>query len=105
LPEFDDKIGAVFAALADPTRRQVVRSLSSQPDLTASSLATELPMTRQAVTKHLAALDRAGLVEGRREGREMRYSLTPAPLTEAMRWMDDVGAQWDARLAKLADRR
>ena len=95
----------MFAALADPTRRQVVRSLSEQPGLTASSLAGGLPMTRQAVTKHLAALDRAGLVEGRREGREMRYSLTPAPLTEAMRWMDDVGAQWDARLAKLADRR
>lgn len=95
----------MFAALADPTRRQVVRTLSQQPDLTASSLAGELPMTRQAVTKHLAALDRAGLVEGRREGREMRYSLTPAPLTDAMRWMDEVGAQWDARLARLAERR
>ena len=95
----------MFAALADPTRRQVVRTLSLEPDLTASHLAGELPMTRQAVTKHLAALDRAGLVRGRREGREMRYSLTPAPLTEAMRWMDDVGAQWDARLAKLAERR
>ena len=95
----------MFAALADPTRRQVVRTLSERPDLTASSLAGELPMTRQAVTKHLAALDRAGLVQGRREGREMRYSLTPAPLTEAMRWMDDVGAKWDARLAKLAERR
>jgi DNA-binding transcriptional ArsR family regulator len=105
VPGLDDRIGAVFAALADPTRRQVVRSLSEQPGLTASSLAGELPMTRQAVTKHLAALDRAGLVEGHREGREMRYSLTPAPLTDAMRWMDEVGAEWDARLARLADRR
>ena len=95
----------MFAALADPTRRQVVETLSQQPDLTASLLATELPMTRQAVTKHLAALDRAGLVRGVREGREMRYSLTPAPLTDAMRWMDEVGAQWDERLARLADRR
>ena len=101
----DDRIGAVFAALADPTRRQVVRSLSRQPELTASRLAGELPMTRQAVTKHLAALDRAGLVSARREGRETRYTLTPAPLTDAMRWMDDVGAQWDGRLAKLAERR
>jgi DNA-binding transcriptional ArsR family regulator len=92
VPGVDDNIGAVFAALADPTRRQVVRSLSRQPDLTASRLAGELPMTRQAVTKHLAALDRAGL-------------LTPAPLADAMRWMDDVGAEWDARLAKLAKRR
>jgi DNA-binding transcriptional ArsR family regulator len=95
----------VFAALADPTRRQVVRTLSEQPDLTASFLATELPMTRQAVSKHLVALDRAGLVEGRREGREMRYSLTPAPLADAMHWMDEVGAQWDERLARLAERR
>jgi DNA-binding transcriptional ArsR family regulator len=104
-PRSDDTIGAVFAALADPTRRQVVRSLSRQPDLTASRLAGELPMTRQAVTKHLAALDRAGLVSARREGRETRYTLTPAPLADAMRWMDDVGAEWDARLAKLAERR
>lgn len=101
----DDRIGAVFSALADPTRRQVVRALSAQPDLTASRLAGELPMTRQAVTKHLAALDRAGLVQGRREGRELRYTLTPAPLTDAMAWMTDVGAQWDERLAKLAERR
>jgi DNA-binding transcriptional ArsR family regulator len=101
----DDRIGAVFAALADPTRRQVVRTLSREPGLTASRLAGELPMTRQAVAKHLAALDRAGLVEGRREGRETRYSLTPAPLTEAVDWMSDVGGQWDRRLARLAKRR
>jgi DNA-binding transcriptional ArsR family regulator len=101
----DDRIGAVFAALADPTRRQVVRTLSEQPDLTASRLAGQLPMTRQAVSKHLAALDRAGLVEGRRQGRELRYSLTPAPLADAMDWMAAVGAQWDERLAKLAARR
>ena len=101
----DDRIGAVFTALADPTRRQVMRALSDQPDLTASRLAGGLPMSRQAVTKHLAALDRAGLVHGRREGREIRYTLTPAPLADAMRWMDDVGAEWDARLAKLAERR
>ena len=95
----------MFAALADPTRRQVVRTLARQPALTASRLASELPMSRQAVTKHLAALDRAGLVRGRREGRELRYTLTPAPLTDAMAWMDDVGARWDERLARLAERR
>jgi DNA-binding transcriptional ArsR family regulator len=101
----DDRIGAVFAALADPTRRQVVRSLSRQPELTASRLAGDLPMTRQAVTKHLAALDRAGLVSARREGRETRYTLTPAPLAEAIDWMSAVGAQWDDRLQRLATRR
>ena len=78
-------VGAVFAALADPTRREVVRSLAAQPGLTASSLAGELPMTRQAVAKHLNALSGAGLVQARREGRETRYTLTPAPLADAMR--------------------
>jgi DNA-binding transcriptional ArsR family regulator len=95
----------VFAALADPTRRQVVHALSRGPDLTASRLAGELPMTRQAVSKHLAALDRAGLVDRRREGRETRYTLTPAPLADAMDWMTDVGARWDERLARLQERR
>jgi DNA-binding transcriptional ArsR family regulator len=95
----------VFAALADPTRREVVRTLSRRPDLTASRLAGELPMTRQAVAKHLGALDRAGLVQARRQGRETRYSLTPAPLAEAMDWMAEVGERWDERLARLAERR
>jgi DNA-binding transcriptional ArsR family regulator len=97
-------VGAVFSALADPTRREVVRSLASRPGLTASSLAGELPMTRQAVAKHLNALSGAGLVQARREGRETRYTLTPAPLAEAIDWMASVGAQWDERLARLAQR-
>jgi DNA-binding transcriptional ArsR family regulator len=97
-------VGAVFSALADPTRREVVRSLAAQPGLTASHLAGELPMTRQAVAKHLGALSGAGLVQSRREGRETRYTLTPAPLAEAIEWMTSVGAQWDDRLARLAQR-
>ena len=97
-------VGAVFSALADPTRREVVRSLAAQPGLTASSLAGELPITRQAVAKHLNALSGAGLVSARREGRETRYTLTPAPLAEAIDWMASVGAQWDDRLARLAQR-
>ena len=97
----DDDVGAVFAALADPTRREVVRSLAARPGLTASSLAGELPMTRQAVAKHLSALSGAGLVTARREGRETRYTLTPAPLAAAMEWMVAVGAEWDVRLERL----
>jgi DNA-binding transcriptional ArsR family regulator len=100
VPGVDD----VFAALADPTRREVLRSLSERPELTASRLAGELPITRQAVTKHLAALHRAGLVEPRREGRETHYKLTPAPLADAMGWMAEVGASWDRRLERLAER-
>ena len=97
-------VGAVFSALADPTRREVVRSLATEPGLTASHLAGELPMTRQAVAKHLNALSGAGLVQARREGRETRYTLTPAPLGEAIEWMTSVGARWDDRLARLAQR-
>ncbi len=100
MPGVDD----VFAALADPTRREVLRSLSERPELTASRLAGELPITRQAVAKHLVALQRAGLVEPRREGRETRYTLTPAPLMEAMSWMAETGAAWDQRLARLMER-
>ena len=97
-------VGLVFSALADPTRREVVRSLAVRPGLTASHLAGELPITRQAVTKHLNALSGAGLVTARREGRETRYTLTPAPLAEAIDWMTAVGAQWDERLQRLAER-
>jgi DNA-binding transcriptional ArsR family regulator len=97
-------VDAVFTALADPTRREVIAALAREPRLTASRLAGELPVTRQAVAKHLAALRRAGLVAARREGRETRYSLDPAPMGEAMAWMAGVGAQWDERLARLAER-
>jgi DNA-binding transcriptional ArsR family regulator len=97
-------VDLVFSALADPTRRRLVATLARQPALTASHLAGELPITRQAVAKHLAALDRAGLVEGRREGRETRYRLTPEPMDEAMAWMAAAGARWDASLARLAER-
>jgi DNA-binding transcriptional ArsR family regulator len=99
-----ERVDAVFAALADPTRRAVLSSLSARPELTASRLAGELPITRQAVTKHLAALHRAGLVQARREGRETRYEVTPAPLADAMGWMAEVGGRWDERLARLAAR-
>ena len=97
-------LSEVFGALADPTRREVLRSLAERPGLTASHLAGELPMTRQAVSKHLSALSGAGLVQARREGRETRYTLTPAPLAGAMEWMAEVGGQWDERLARVGDR-
>jgi DNA-binding transcriptional ArsR family regulator len=99
----DDPTGRVFDALADPNRRYVVEALAQRPTATATELAAELPVTRQAVSKHLVALGEAGLVESRREGRETRYRLTPGPLGEAMDWMGAVGAAWDARLARLRD--
>ena len=96
-----DPVGAVFAALADANRRALVRSLSAHAGSTATELASQLPVTRQAVAKHLAALESAGLVRGERRGRETRYELTPAPLADAMSWMAAVGAEWDERLASL----
>ena len=100
----EPELGALFAALADPTRRQVVRSLAGAEPVTASRLAGELPMTRQAIAKHLGALERAGLVEPHREGRETRYRLTPEPLDDAIRWMEEVGVRWDRSLARLSER-
>ena len=98
-----DPTGRVFDALADPNRRYVVEALAQRGTATATAteLAAELPVTRQAVAKHLAALSEAGLVESRREGRETRYELTPQPLSAALDWMGAVGAVWDTRLARL----
>ncbi|MBA3431532.1 MAG: winged helix-turn-helix transcriptional regulator [Actinobacteria bacterium] len=94
-------IDAVFSALSDPTRREVMRCISEGGVSSVSEIAEQLPVTRQAVAKHLDALDEAGLVSYRRAGREKRYTLTPAPLSEAMTWMADVGAEWDDRLQSL----
>jgi DNA-binding transcriptional ArsR family regulator len=94
----------IFTALADPTRRQMVQRLAHGQEITASALADELPMTRQAVAKHLAVLDRAGLVERERHGRETRYRLAPEPLNDAERWLHETGATWDERLARLRAR-
>ena len=93
----------LFAALADPTRRAVFERLSSQGPASATTLAAELPVTRQAVAKHLAALDEAGLVERTTVGREVRYTAVIHPLTDVTSWVSRVGAEWDARLSRLRD--
>ena len=95
------RVDAVFSALSDPTRRAVVRSLSEDGPSTATELGDRLPVTRQAVAKHLDALEEAGLVTSATEGRSRRYTLTPRPMTDAMAWMTDVGAEWDDRLESL----
>jgi DNA-binding transcriptional ArsR family regulator len=92
---------AVFSALSDPTRREVIRRLSEEGPTTLGALAAELPITRQAVSKHLVVLEEAGLVQSSGDTRRRRYRLTPRPLADAMGWMVDVGAEWDERLESL----
>jgi DNA-binding transcriptional ArsR family regulator len=92
---------AVFSALGDPTRRALLQTIAEQPSTTATALAATLPITRQAVVKHLAALADAGLLDRERDGREVHYTVTPAPLSDAVSWMAAVGSQWDERLARL----
>ncbi len=95
-------VDAVFDALADPTRRLLLERLATGQTVTASAMAGELPMSRQAVAKHLSQLDRAGLAVAERVGREVRYAFRAGPLVEATRWMAEVGDAWDGRLGKLA---
>jgi DNA-binding transcriptional ArsR family regulator len=96
-----DPAGPVFNALADPTRRRLLSTIAAGP-ATATELASDLPISRQAVVKHLSALSEAGLLERERTGRDVRYRVTPAPLSDAVSWMTSVGGQWDERLAALA---
>jgi DNA-binding transcriptional ArsR family regulator len=91
----------VFAALGDPHRLALVQRLSREGQATATALATPLPVTRQAVTKHLRVLEGVGLVRTRRTGREVLYVVRPDALIRQARWLDDVAAAWDRRLADV----
>lgn len=92
---------ALLEAVADTSRRQVLDLLLAHGASTPTALAAELPFSRQAVAKHLAVLDRAGLVESNRQGREVRYSVRPEHLDVAVRAMAKVAARWDARLGAI----
>jgi DNA-binding transcriptional ArsR family regulator len=91
----------LWAAIGEPSRRMVLDVLLAHGQATATFLAGELPVTRQAVAKHLAVLERAGLVEGRRHGREMRYAVRPERLDEAAQTMTRLAARWDSRLQAI----
>ena len=94
---------SVFSALSDPSRRRLLESLADRESASLTELASQLPVTRQAVSKHLVALGHAGLVEASRVGRETRYRLTPEPLGDALVWMERIGDRWDERLARLRE--
>ncbi|PZS31604.1 MAG: transcriptional regulator [Pseudonocardiales bacterium] len=97
-------VETVFAALADPTRRQVLEALAAQSAASASALARDLPISRQMVLKHLAVLQETGLVSSARSGREVLFQVRSAPLAETADWLSSLASLWDSRLATLKAR-
>ncbi|MDQ1359373.1 MAG: hypothetical protein QOF20_3192 [Acidimicrobiaceae bacterium] len=95
------RVEAVFAALGDPTRRQLLDELSREGPKTATELAGGYPISRQAVVKHLNALAGAGVLAGERHGRDVRYRVVAGGLGDAAAWLVEVGDRWDRRLTAL----
>jgi DNA-binding transcriptional ArsR family regulator len=96
--QVDDEL---WSAIGDPTRRRVLDLLLADGEGTATSLSAQLPVTRQAVAKHLAVLDRVGLVHGAAAGRERRYWVDDAQLARAAAQLAAVGSEWDGRLRRI----
>lgn len=94
----------MFSAVADPTRRVILERLRAHGPLSIKQLAEPLPMSRQAVTKHLDILIISGLVEVRRMGRERMHFLDPTPLHELEDWLKPYAQAWDRRLERLQQR-
>ena len=91
----------LWSAIGDPTRRRMLDLLLVRGDGTATTLSRQMPVTRQAVAKHLGVLDRAGLVRATPAGREKRYRVDEAQLARAVAQLTSVGAAWDARLQRI----
>jgi DNA-binding transcriptional ArsR family regulator len=94
-------LGQLFAALADDTRREILGLLAGTGDQSATRLAQRLPISRQAVVKHLMALEAVGTVRRLRHGREILFRVDPGPLRVAARWFERTAHDWDARLEAL----
>lgn len=94
----DDEL---WSAVGDPTRRRMLDLLLAGGAGTATTLSEQLPVTRQAVAKHLGVLDRVGLVHASPSGRERRYEVDEAQLARAVAQLTSVGAGWDARLRRI----
>ncbi|TQJ51469.1 metalloregulator ArsR/SmtB family transcription factor [Phycicoccus sp. SLBN-51] len=95
-----DPLSTVFAALADPTRRAILERLS-EGDATVGELAEPFDMSLPAISKHLAVLERAGLVAKSREGQRKYCRITATPLRSATTWLDDYRRHWEANLDSL----
>ena len=91
----------LWSAIGDPTRRRMLDLLLADGDGTATTLSDQLPVTRQAVAKHLGVLDRLGLVHPAAAGREMRYRVDDGQLARAVAQLAAVGATWDTRLRRI----
>ena len=91
----------LWSAVGDPTRRRMLHLLLVEGGGTATTLSDQLPVTRQAVAKHLVVPDRVGLVHGSQTGRERRYELDESQLARAVSQLASVGAAWDARLNRI----
>ncbi|MEV4052847.1 helix-turn-helix domain-containing protein [Amycolatopsis sp. NPDC049688] len=91
----------LWSAIGDPTRRRLLDLLLNEGSGTATSLSEHLPVTRQAVAKHLAVLDRTGLVHAQAEGREKQFRVDEDQLARAVAQLADVGRAWDARLRRI----
>jgi ArsR family transcriptional regulator, cadmium/lead-responsive transcriptional repressor len=91
----------LWSAIGDPTRRRMLDLLLTDGIGTATSLSEHLPVTRQAVAKHLVVLDRVGLVQGAAAGRERQFRVDEAQLARAIAQLTDVGAAWDSRLRRI----
>jgi DNA-binding transcriptional ArsR family regulator len=92
----------VFGALADPTRRGVVQTLLHDGSTSVPELSAQLPISRQAVAKHIATLEQAGLLERLPGGgREVRYGLRGEAIAPAAAWLNDAGQAWETRLGRL----
>lgn len=100
----DEALDVLFGALADPTRRALLHRLVVAGPTSATVLAGAFPFTRQAVVKHLQALEGAGLVVPQRVGREVRFRAEPEHLAAAVGWLLDAGASWDRRIDRLRGR-
>ena len=92
---------SVFAALGDPIRLELLTRVKDGGSIT--KLADGLPITRQAVTRHLRVLEDAELIEARQQGREVNFIARPARLSQAKSWLDEVAQQWDGTLDRLKD--
>jgi len=99
-----ERAAPLLEALADPTRRALLRAVAERGPVTATSLAQDLPISRQAVAKQLAQLESAGLVRSERAGRETRFDARPGALRDLAGWLLATSEAWDRRLDRLAAR-